>query len=78
MFVQKDGWESHWGDAGMASVVTQDVNFYFLTTYKSEQTNRARGLIPGLLFTKGYRTDVDQESLGVKRKLEDVVQFSTC
>lgn len=78
VFVQKDGWESHWGDAGMASVVTQDVNFYFLTTYKSEQTNRARGLIPGLLFTKGYTTDVEQESLGVKRKLEDVVQFSTC
>lgn len=78
VFVQKDGWESHWGDAGMASVVTQDVNFYFLTTYKSEQTNRARGLIPGLLFTKGYSSDQNQESLGVKRKLEDTVQYTAC
>ncbi|XP_048731582.2 BTB/POZ domain-containing protein 6-like isoform X3 [Ostrea edulis] len=71
VFVQKEGWDSHWGDAGMASVVTQDVNFYFLTTYKSEQTNRARGLIPGLLFTKGYPTNTDHESLGVKRKHDE-------
>ncbi|XP_062590119.1 BTB/POZ domain-containing protein 6-like [Saccostrea cucullata] len=77
VFVQKNGWDSHWGDAGMASVVTQNVNFYFLTTYKSEQTNRARGLIPGLLFTKGYPSN-SEESLGVKRKHDDSVPFTAC
>ena len=52
VYVQKEGGHSNWGDGGMASVVTEGINFYFLTTYKSEQTNRAKGLLPGIVFCK--------------------------
>ncbi|KAK3087487.1 hypothetical protein FSP39_006571 [Pinctada imbricata] len=52
IYVQKEDMYSNWGDGGMASVVSEGINFYFLTTYKSEQTNRAKGLLPGIVFCK--------------------------